>query len=665
MLVYEIRMMPINTIGPIDIVLPNKPQKARNYSIKFRDALAPEIKNIDNLIDAYHHVSTDQEGIDALVVLEKAIDRMDRKYPDDVKRYFPDYHHKIHKYLFEAIKHERKVLGVLPDESHLSFPEYLAIMDPDKVEKMLVVLLSPAFTQEKLADNVFDRDEVGYETFRTMLSRYEVGLLGGGNSKNFTVRDTQTLKTSVLKAENRMGMPKDAVQYLRERSMKEMFTQDVSEREAICVHPVTHERVTRTLLFTEYHPGGDLKKHAKKQTTSEAKIKGALYVYLQMARALEKIEHDGCCFSDMKNGNWLVDQWGELRIADKKAFLYVHEQEVDVLDPWGEQSTETIRVLDPTDDKNKFYSPLRSRQVEPPELESYSNKQAMIDVSKMHAYMLGKNLYQYLTNCSDSAFLTFDKEGKVTGAVHDVDAFDFSGPVFHTAEGLLLKRTIQQLIYTDPADAKMVLHDAVTELALIEYPDLVDFSIEHDEWVGLKVDAYLLLKGMARFKVNDDDVVLQDTIDKLTLVIDDASTPDDLLRVQSEIRAMVMMFRENSEQLDAIQDMIQMLKADSSSAAMKKKGVELEAVVLSVPVIERTSIADGKTKQQKAVLETMGREVRLFERLSNTAAHMLHMPLSTPSEQMKNLMKFKEEFSKVAQKPGGSDEEHDANIRPQ
>ncbi|MDF1683929.1 MAG: protein kinase [Legionellaceae bacterium] len=663
--------MPIKSIGPIDIFIPEKLQKARAYSIKFRDALAPDVKYVDDLINTYNQASTNQERMDALGVLEKAIDHMDRKYPDDLKRYFPDYHRKIHKYLFEAIKHERAELGVLPDESNLSFPEYLAIMAPDKVEKMLVILLSPAFTQEKLADNVFNQDEVGYEAFRTMLSRYEISLLGGGNSTNFTVRDTQTLKTSVLKAENRMGMPKDAVQYLRERSMKDMFTQDISEREAICVHPVIdketgkHKRVTRTLLFTEYHPGGDLKKHAKAQTTPETKIKSAIYVYLQMARALEKMEHDGCCFSDMKNGNWLVDQWGELRIADKKAFLYVHDEEVEVLDPWGDPSTQTIRALDPAYDKNKFYAALRSRQMEPPELASYSKKQAMIDVSKMHAYMLGKNLYQYLTNCSDGAFLTFDKQGEVTGAIHDVNVFDFSGPVFQTPEGILLKRTIQQLIYTDPADAKMVLHDAVTELALIEYPDLFDFSIEHDEWVGLKVDAYLLLKGMARFKVNDDDVVLQDTIDKLTLAIDAANTPDDLLRIQSEIRAMVMMFRENSEQLDAIQEMIQIFKADSSSKAMQKKGAELEAIVLNVPVIERTSIADGKTKHQKTVLETIGREVGLFERLSSTATSMLHIPSDTPSEQMNNLIKFKEKYSNIVRKPDGSDAESDVNIRPQ
>ena len=61
----------------------------------------------------------------------------------------------------------------------------------------------------------------------------------------------------------------------------------------------------------------------------------------------------------------------------------------------------------------------------------------------------------------------------------------------------------------------------------------------------------------------------------------------------------------------------------------------------------------------------MGREVGLFERLSNTAASMLHMPLSKPSEQMKNLIKFKEEFSNIIRKPDDFDVGSDAKIRPQ
>jgi serine/threonine protein kinase len=656
-------MMPMNTLGQINIIVPESPQRARDYSIQFRDALLPDITHIDELIRVYNQLSTEQEKIDALIVLEKAIDQMDRKYPDDLKRYFPDYHKKIHHDLFKAIQHERAELNVLPDESNLSFPEYLAIMAPNKVEKMLEILLAPDFTQEKLADHVFKPDEKGYDAYRAMLSRYEIGVLGGGNSKNFTVRDLHMGQTLVLKAENRMGVPKDAVQHLRAQSMYEVFTQDISEREAMFMHPVTKEPATRTLLFTEYHPGGSLVQQAKENMTPEERGARARYVYLQMARILEKIEQDGCCFTDMKNSNWLVDRWGELRIADKKAFLYIHDSEVEVLDAWGDASIQTIRVLDPAYDKNKFYSPARTMHMQPPELASYDEHQKPIDVSKMHAYILGKNLYQYLTEGSDRAFFAYDKQLKNMGVVHDVNQFDFSSPVFTTPEGILLKRTIQQLVYTDPADAKMALHDAMIELALIEHPELFDFLTEHEAFVGLKVDAYLALKGMEFFKINHgDDFLMQAFIDKQKHAIDAASTEKDVLRVLSEIKGMVFMFRENHDQLQAIQDMIALFKADDASEAMKKKGAELEAAVLSVPVIERSSIADGKTKPQQAVLKAMGREVRLFERLSNTAVSMLHLPPKAPSEQMRKLTTFKEAFSKVMQIPNDSDAGHDVNV---
>ncbi|MCH9756235.1 MAG: hypothetical protein K0U37_03445 [Gammaproteobacteria bacterium] len=650
--------MPINLIGAINIVLPEKPPKARAYSIKFENSLVPDIAKIDALIAAYNQASTNEKRLEALAVLEKAVDKMDRTYPDDVKSFFPDYHEQIHKNLFNAIKAERAALGVSPNEAALSFPEYLAIMDPDKADQLLRILLEPNFTQEKLADTLFAENEPGRDAFRQVLSRYEIETFSGHNSTNFKVLDKQTNKKSILKIDNRMGVPKDAVAHLRAHSMAGVFTADVSEREAMCTNPADGKRTTRTILFTEFHEAGDLKNDAKNQDTQEKKLDTVIYRYLQMARALEGIEQDGCCFTDMKNGNWLVDAFGELRVADKKGFLYTHEAEVQTVDEYGDPITKSIRVLDLNDEQNKFYAPCRSPHMSPPELATLNETQPAIDVNKMHAYMLGKDLYQYLSGCRDSAFMTFDAKGQVTGTLNDVDKLDFSADVFQTAKGGQLKHTIKQLINPDP-DARITLHELVEALAFIEYPDLVQFSFAHEELVGLKIDVYQSLKGLEHFKINPEDPLMTAFILEQREAIENAHTEEALLSIQAELSTMQFMFRENHDQFLAIKDMIHTFKM-GTSPGMAEKGAQIEEAVLAVPIIERTSIADGKTKPQKAVLKVMAKDASLFGRLAGQTVS----GTPEPTNSKEAFVKFKEKFAKEEPKLDDAGLDDEQNIRP-
>ncbi|MDF1677643.1 MAG: hypothetical protein P1U32_02995 [Legionellaceae bacterium] len=726
--------MPIQLIGPLDIVIPEKPQKTKEYAEKFRDAVTPYIAEIDALIRAYNQLEDEAARINALSELEATVDKIDRKFPDDLKRFFMDYHIKIHKTLFNDIQDEREALGMVPDISKLTFPEYLAVMAPDKVERLLAVLLEPGFTQEKLAERVFDEGEMGREDFLKLLSRYEIGVLGGGNSKNFTVLDTHTFQTIVLKAENRMGVAKEAVRELREGCMQDVFTPDISEREAVCTNPETGKHVTRTLLFTEFHPGGDLKKTAKPSEDPDARIDSAMHLYIQMARILENMERAGYCFTDMKNGNWLVDEYGELRIADKKGFTYTRETEVEVIDRWGDVSTQTVRVLDLDAPQNTFYPLLRSKQLETPELARCSETRELVDVSKMHAYMLGKNLYQNLTGCSDSAFYTYDKDGNPNGTLHDVDKFDFSAPVFKTPKGANLAYTIKQLIYTSADDAPMSLHEAVDALAFLQYPELVEFSFEHEALVELKTDVYQLLnlvqrldvgasekaamqtfiaeqqqliaaadteealcsihdtlneklgnakataeaardalleakvdthqqlKGIEHFKLGDKDGVMQAFITDRTHALNKAQTTEDVMRIQDEVRAVRTHFKDNEAQLAALKDMIALYKADASPK-VAQKWEEIEAKVLALPLLERTSVMEGKTPAQKAVLNDMGQEVVLFKRLSQSAPNMLRRPSLLASPDVQAFMAFKEKYGQQTPRPE-VDTQHDSNIRP-
>lgn len=655
--------MPIKPIEAIRIDLPDeKHVKSRACSIRFRDALAPDLEYINALIEGYNHITTDEGRVEALLRLEQAVDHIDRKYPDELKRYFPDYHEKIHKTFFQAIKQERQALGVSPNEADLSFPEYVAVMDPERAERLLAVLLEPDFTQEKLATRVFDPGEAGYEAFRNMLSRYEIGVLGGGNSKNFTVLDNQIGDTSVLKAENRMGMPKDAVQHLRAHSMKEIFTTDTSEREVMCKNPLDGKPVTRTLLFTDFHPGGDLKKHGKAQISPEKRAESAIDLYLQMTLAVKKIERDGCCFTDMKNGNWLVDKFGELRIADKKGFLYTRDVDVEIEDDYGDVSTQSVHMLDLADRKNMFYAALRSRQLEAPELINFDREKPPIDVDKMHAYMLGKNLYQYLTGCNDSYFFTYDEKGEVNGSRHDANKFKFSDPVFKTPKGAELAAMIKHLIQDAPGD-RITLSEAMDNLAFTDQPDLVAFSFIHPELVELKVETYQALKRIEHFKVNDADDVMTAFIAERQEAIQAADTEEALLEILSELKAAKSMLQANDAQASAIKDMVCALKKDSASRVVEK-GTRIEAAFLRVPIMERTSIADGKTEAQQIVLNEMGRETSLFKRLIQPVRQTFNQASVDLAPDIKAFTQFKEKFAQEGKKIDDTGLEDQENMSP-
>ena len=123
-------------------------------------------------------------------------------------------HEKIHKNLITSIQTERMQLMPLHDRVNSSFEAYLALMDPEKVDKLLLILLEPNFSQEKLKSNLFADDDVGRDVFLQLLSNYEIEVFLGNNCKNFKVLNKNTNKVSILKVDNRLNTPKDAVAHL-------------------------------------------------------------------------------------------------------------------------------------------------------------------------------------------------------------------------------------------------------------------------------------------------------------------------------------------------------------------------------------------------------------------------------------------------------------------
>ncbi|WP_274519453.1 protein kinase domain-containing protein [Legionella cincinnatiensis] len=267
--------------------------------------------------------------------------------------------------------------------------------------------------------------------------------LGGNNSKNFKVIPANGTQPFVLKIDNRMGMPKSIEQHLR-HELKEVFTPVYVERQASNI--VNNEMITRTLLVTEFCCGGDLEMHCQNfPANSSHRLKSSLNIYSQMANILQHLVYKQAGFPDMKNTDWLIDPQGKIQLADTKSFV--------PLDKDG-----FINI----DNLNKNWCLLiTSAHMNPPEIIG-----TRLSADKLHSFILGKNLYQYLTGCQ-AAYL-HNKS--------DANMYDFSSSIFQTEEGSELEKLIRSMIKQNPTDRISINH-ALLELEKIKCRNLLrDFS---------------------------------------------------------------------------------------------------------------------------------------------------------------------------------------------
>ena len=236
-----------------------------------------------------------------------------------------------------------------------------------------------------------------------------------GNSIIFNIEGNTPY---ILKIDNYPHRGKHAARYLREHSLRTVFSPIIIEKQ--CSHGPT-------ILLTERYQLGDLYQHSLKLFSIDDKINHAIYFYQQMASILIKIQEDKCVFTDMKNRNWLIDDNGLLRIADTKSFELAHE-----LSNGGHRSSQgwlTISHLD------RIYHTVGTK---PPEY----TVGAFISIDKAHSYMLGKNIYHYLS---------------ANKLPSNKDDFNFDLPIFQHEQGQLLMNLIKNMIQRDPRDRMTVL----------------------------------------------------------------------------------------------------------------------------------------------------------------------------------------------------------------
>ncbi|WP_165485082.1 hypothetical protein [Legionella rowbothamii] len=570
---------------------------------------------------------------------------LSNRFPQQIIASCPEYHQKIHHKLFKEIKDEFTSLDIsslqensLEDQlasrplhfDPTSLPELIANMPPEKVDGLLKILFEGANFNRAELIKLYSPDEEGYKDFEMFLHTHTIMSLGGGNSRNFKITNTHNGKNLVLKIDFREKYPRHADIYLRKRSLENVCTPIWAERDASFINH-KNQHITRSLLVTDYCQGSDLETYAQVSRPINELLSLALDIYRQMASLLKNIVSDGCAFTDMKNSNWLIDN-GTLKLADTKSFLFIDES----------------GLLDMTIPQNYwFYGITGTMDLIPPELNSRIPPPSSAD--KAHTFMLGKNLYQFLTKAADLD----DVIGKKT---------DFSEPIFRTPSGALLQTLIEKLTQED-SKLRPSMDEVINELTKIKtahefllalerykiriyqfrqykrgFNDseidkaiikalgylnqikndndlptldlklkaLKDTICENIQFVELKKACICLLKEIKTFQFGEKDLEMIRFKEKHLRDIDNAKTKEELQQIKLQLKSYVTQMAKHPV-IKEMHNIIAKFRNECRfyTVGMKAKAQRIEEAMAKVPVLERFDIALQKSAQANRVLQEL------------------------------------------------------------
>ncbi|MCH9756603.1 MAG: protein kinase [Gammaproteobacteria bacterium] len=584
--------MPIRKLKPFQY---NPVRSSKDKDIQsFLELIAPDIEALNQAIDLYNRETDSAKKLSQLQAIYSDFQRLNNGCSDEVVSGCSDYDEQVNQQLFEDMQREFEGLGVTSMQQALlphplevavnpaSPDEVIANMPPDKMKNLVTLLfLGKRLDLNRLKTEVYRLSEPGSAAFFQFLRTHDIRSMAGTNSKNFEIveKDSEPEKRYVLQLENRLGMSMNAESYLRKNGLFDVFVPTLASRQVFYFNEDIEHMFTRNVLIAPFCDGNDLNTRLKKVTTNEERQKAAIDMYTQMAEVFAVTEANGCVFTDAKNSNWLVDEDGNLKISDTKGFLFTNAQgQLDLAD---------------AEKKNGNYGVfIASRHTIMP--EGWENKPA---ANKAHAYMLGINLYQYLTKCDEKYFM--DERIDCYLQVKPVERFDFSDEIFRGLPGEELKALVQGLLQTDPTSRPTVTEARET----LKRMNPVREAGHAVRKTAVAFECAPLIKEIEKFRVTARGV--QDvTMD--TFLADMRSRMSNL-KTQEEMKVLKA---ELNSTLDALQDSEKMVK-DIETSMNKwgwnraEKGRKIGEALARVPLTERGHIAEGSTPETQAVLKAM------------------------------------------------------------
>ncbi len=441
----------MQTVEVLDIV-PSMAVPAQLYSAYqlFINSANADIKIINDGIVEFNALPPDTPPEGRLVILNKiyALQQdMNNRYPMNFISTCKAYQTKIHKNLRVQLIEQFKTLGFTSlynrnwpiqaptNPNHLA--EMLAKMPQAVFDGFIAICwLEPSSIGTRLRYLYKQHYPEEFNLVDTFVNTHEIRIITSeGNSRNIWIKPPSQ-QPVVLKIDARRGQPKLAEMVLRRKGFSYLTQSLGEERQGTAIlNPRTLETLTATVVITDFCPGGDLKTkakkiHAAKKSPTEI-IASTLNYYRQMAAAMLELQTKGFAFPDAKNSNWLIDDNDQLKIADTKSFLFIEPPDKLI-----------FKVPD-----NLWLNLVYTLTHVPKELLETKNP---CSADKMHTYMLGKNVYQFLTDC-DVKFL--------------VDAVHTTHPYYSTLQAIGAKRS-----FNDDDFKQTVINNKTCQLTVFNAP---------------------------------------------------------------------------------------------------------------------------------------------------------------------------------------------------
>ncbi len=436
-----LREINISHLLPIDISL----------SARFLSEIQDHLQSYEG-----HLQEKNTDGvITALNAINHAIERLELyEIPSNLAK--ATAFHGLKQDLISFIKQELHEVGI--DSMHADdlpsspLSELIANMSSQKINQLMAILSQGERTEFEMDINgLYDHtdDQAEAERFNTFLTTHHISFLGGGNSKNFKVENTQTGQVQVLKIDNRLDMPRNIEKHLRTNT-EGVLAQNYAERQAEAViNKSLGGLESRTVVVTDFFSAGTPKEHADHMFAIGSPYEGAIDIANKMIDTYIKIQEAGCFFPDSKIENWLIDDEGKLIITDTKSFVFIDENSDYSKGIQGNERTKILRT--PGYMLNDFRS-------------------TKINAEQAHAALLGRNIYTYLAGTPPLNPLMV-----MGGPLSDppLQEDDFPPETFDFELGHQLKELILNLSDPDPSK-RMLLTEAKGQLFRMQYSNEFD-----------------------------------------------------------------------------------------------------------------------------------------------------------------------------------------------
>ncbi len=512
--------MPLTRIKALGAIKPKN-----QYELKFVDAFNSDIVALNNEIDCYNNSTDEAQQLTLLKEIDQSRNTLNnRYYLDDIAR-SPSYQAQMHDQLDREIREAFDKLKPPKEEDLASLHEIIRQMPHAKLTQLMAILWENTDLNNKL-NNLYKPDELpGYTHFQQFLNTHTIQSLSAGmagNSRNIKICKTGPGNTPlVLKVDRRFDQPKSTEDYLRKVGVRALATTYGERQGTFIAYDARTGRninVTATLVITEYCPGGDLNACTRKSKADRNWLTSVLDYYSQMADILHELQLHEVAFTDAKNENWLIGQDNKLRISDTKSFRRTRKGQVAAT--YRDDDPRSSIILTQSHLPEEFSLRLAGKEIT-----------LQFSAEAMHAYMLGKNLYQSLTGYH-SMVLTKIKSFKGSGY--------FDAPIFQKVPiGEKLKRMLQAMVLDNLSVRSYSL--VAFKKALHDYSNAEPVAAEINE----------LLEKIKSTSVSSVDSKMEEFIDEKTkYFINIYPRGDNLLAFRDELKSLYDKLNFVKEKID-------------------------------------------------------------------------------------------------------------------